>query len=51
MENVKSTTMRLVFTCVALLAAATASAQEPPELTAPVNDFAHVIDPGSAAVS
>jgi hypothetical protein len=29
MENVKSTTMRLVFTCVALLAAATASAQEP----------------------
>jgi uncharacterized protein len=23
-------------------------AQEPPELTAPINDFAHVIDPGSA---
>ena len=25
-----------------------AAAQEPPELTAPVNDFAHVIDPASA---
>jgi uncharacterized protein len=29
------------------LVAAAAAAQEPPELTAPVNDFAHVIDPAS----
>ncbi len=31
-----------------LLVAATAAAQEPPALTAPVNDFANVIDQGSA---
>ena len=32
-----------------LLAGAISTAQEPPELTQPVNDFAHVIDPSSAA--
>ena len=32
-----------------LLTHAVALAQEPPELTQPVNDFAHVIDPSSAA--
>jgi uncharacterized protein len=42
-----------VFCCaivILLLVAGThPSAQEPPELTQPVNDFAHVIDPSSAA--
>ena len=32
-----------------LLTGARIAAQEPPELTQPVNDFAHVIDPSSAA--
>ena len=41
--------MRRVLLLILLLAAVPARAQELPELTAPVNDFAHVIDAQSAA--